>query len=111
MIDKALKRTLLYVAVFASALMIIALIITSVVRGISADNPAVLTEAQSSNSYWLRSFNGHIAVFNSETDASPAIETTIDTESLRAVDRQMLEEGIQAHSYEDVLKLLEDFGS
>jgi hypothetical protein len=39
------------------------------------------------------------------------IETTIDIEGLRAVDRTMLEAGIGADSYEDVLKLLEDFGS
>ncbi len=111
MINKALKMTLLYFAVFVSALMIIALVITSVVRGVSADIPTVLTQTQTNNYYWLRSYNGHLAVFNNKADLSPMIETTIDVEGLRSVDRQMLENGIEAKSYEDVLKLLEDFGS
>lgn len=111
MMNNALRRTLLYVAVFASAIMIIALVITSVVRGAPADIPAVLTEVQNDNGYWLRSFNGHIAVYYQKEDDSPMIETTIDVEGLRAVDRTMLEAGIGADSYEDVLKLLEDFGS
>lgn len=109
--DNALKRTLLYIAVFASAFMIIALVITSAVRGASPVTPAMLTEVQSDNRYWLRSYNGHIAVYNHKEDASPMIETTIDVEGLRVVDRTMLESGVGANSYEDVLKLLEDFGS
>lgn len=107
----ALKRTLLYIAVFASALMIITVVITAVLQGSSAETPAMLTEVQSSNSYWLRAFNGHIAVYSSEEDASPMIETAIDIEGLRAVDRTLLENGIGAATYEDALKLLEDFGS
>ena len=111
MMNKTLKMTLLYFAVFASAMMIITLVITSVVRGASADTPAVFTEVQSDNSYWLRSYNGHIAVYSDKAEVSPAIETTIDVEGLRAVDKEMLDKGIEANSYEDVLKLLEDFGS
>lgn len=111
MMNKALKRTLLYIAVCASALMIIALVITAVIQSASADTVAMLVETQSNDSYWLRSHNGHIAVYNNKEDASPMIETTIDVEGLRAVDRIMLETGIGATTYEDVLKLLEDFGS
>jgi hypothetical protein len=111
MINNASKRTILSVAVLASALMIIALVITSAARGVPADVPAVLTEARSDNGYWLRPYNGHIAVYNHQGDDSPMIETTIDVEGLRAVDRTQLEEGIGANTYEDVLKLLEDFGS
>lgn len=107
----ALKKTLLSIAVLASSFMIIALVITTVLQGASADTPAVLTEAQSSESYWLRSHNGHIAVYNNKEDASPMIETTIDVEGLRAVDKVLLDSGIGATTYEDVLKLLEDFGS
>jgi hypothetical protein len=107
----ALKRTLLYIAVLASAFMIIALVITAVLQGVPAGTPAVLTETQSKDSYWLRSFNGHIAVYSSKEASFPMIETTIDIEGLRAVDRTLLDTGIGTATYEDVLKLLEDFGS
>lgn len=111
MMNKAVKMTLLCFALFAAALMIITLVITSAVRGVSVDSPAVLTEAQYNSSYWVRSYNGHIAVYNQKADVSPMIETTIAVEGLRGVDKDMLENGIEATSYEEVLKLLEDFGS
>lgn len=107
----ASRKTLLSIAVLASVFMIIALVITAVHQGASADTPAALTEARSSDKYWLRSHNGHIVVYNNMEDDSPMIETTIDVESLRAVDRVLLDSGIGASTYEDVLKLLEDFGS
>ena len=111
MMNKALKMTLLYFAVFASALMIITLVITSIVKGTPAATPAVFTQTQSDNSYWLRPYNGCIAVYSNKEDKFPVIETTIDVEGLRAVDKEKIEKGIEAQSYEDVLKLLEDFGS
>ncbi|NMA24133.1 MAG: hypothetical protein GX936_00540 [Clostridiales bacterium] len=107
----ALRKTLLAIAVSASALMIIALVITAVLQAASADTPAALTEAGSGDRYWLRSHNGHISVYGNKEDDSPIIETTIDVEGLRAVDRILLDSGIGAATYEDVLKLLEDFGS
>lgn len=109
--NKTLKITVLYVAVLASAFMIVALIITSAVRSLSSDTAAVFSEVQRIESYWLRSFNGHIAVYDGKEAASPILETTIDADGLRAVDKEMLNEGIEAKSYEDVLKLLEDFSS
>jgi hypothetical protein len=72
---------------------------------------ACAVETQERESYWLRAFNGHISVFFSEEDEVPSVETTIDIDTLRAVDREKLEKGIEAPTYEDVLKLLEDFGS
>ena len=107
----ALRKTLLAIAVSASALMIIALVITAVLQAASADTPAALTEAGSGDRYWLRSHNGHISVYGNKEDDSPMIETTIDVEGLREVDRILLDSGIGAATYEDVLKLLEDFGS
>lgn len=109
--NRASKMTLVYFAVFASALMIIALMITSAINGVSADTPAFFAESQSNDDYWLRSYNGHIAVYSNKMDDVPTIETTIDVEGLRAVDKELLDKGIKAETYEDVLKLLEDFGS
>jgi hypothetical protein len=110
--NKSLRTALLCFAVFASALMIIALVITASVRGAMADKTpsATLTGTQSSG-YWLRAYDGHIAVYDNQSSDKPIIETTIDVDSLRTVDKAMLSNGIEAESYEDVLKLLEDFGS
>lgn len=67
--------------------------------------PAV-SERQGSR-YLVRAYNGKIAFF---TDGA-VIETDIDVSSLRAYDRQLLENGIEAYTYEEVLQLLEDFSS
>ncbi|NLA87465.1 MAG: hypothetical protein GX847_09370 [Clostridiales bacterium] len=111
MMNDALRRSVLYIAVLAAAVMIIALVITAVFQRASADTAAVFTETQGNSNYWVRSHNGHIAVYNNKADNSPVIETVIDVESLRAVDRILLETAVGAATYEDVLKLLEDFGS
>ena len=57
--------------------------------------------------YLVRTYNGKIAFF---TDGA-VIETDIDVSGLRAYDRQLLENGIAACTYEEVLQLLEDFSS
>jgi hypothetical protein len=111
MLKITMKAAVLSFAVFASVMMLVALVITSLVRNAAAGIPASVTETQADNGYLLRAYNGHIAVFYGEIKDSPAIETTIEVETLRAVDREKLEKGIQARSYDDVLQLLEDFGS
>ncbi len=107
---KAIKAVLLSVFISGAMLMLLALAIVPTLSAAEEETAPVLAETQETESYWLRAYNGHIAVFFGDTDA-PAIETTIKVESLRDVDRQKLEQGIEAASYEDVLKLLEDFGS
>lgn len=109
--NKALKVALTYLMIFAAVLMITALVITAMMTSASADVPTVLAKAQSSNCYWLRTYNEHIAVFDDGITVNPVVETTIAVEGLRAVDRAQLEYGIKAQTYEDVLKLLEDFSS
>ena len=111
MLKKTFKAALLAFAVFASALMIVALVITSAVRNALAGTPESVQMAKAESGYTLRAFNGHIAVFYGDIMNSPAIETTIDVDTLRAVDREKLEAGIVVDSYDEVLKLLEDFGS
>jgi len=61
--------------------------------------------------YILRTFNGNIAVFYGEFQNEPAIETGIRVDGLRSVDKALLDKGIEVEKYDDVLKLLEDFGS
>lgn len=95
----------------ATFLLLVTLAITSVVKVPLTDAPAAVAEAQAETYYWLRVYNGHIAVFYDEAAAAPAVETTIEAESLRSVDREELDRGIRCTSYEDVLRLLEDFGS
>ena len=111
MLRKTLKAALLAFAVFASAMMIVALVITSAVRNAMVGVPVSVQEAQAVSGYTLRAYNGHIAVFYGDNSGSPVIETAIDVNTLRAVDKEKLEAGIIVDSYNDVLKLLEDFGS
>ncbi len=109
--NKTLKDVLFYLSVFASALMIVVLAVTAVINSAIAVIPAVAVGSEEEKYYLIRAYNGHIAVFlGSDTD-SAVIETTIEVDGLRAVDKDKLTQGIVAHSYEEVLKLLEDFGS
>lgn len=111
MMNKTLKAVCLYIAVFASALMIVVLAVTAANRSATAVVPAAAINAEGEKSYIIRAYNGHIAVFLGADTDSAVIETTIEVEGLRAVDKDKLGQGIVAHSYEEVLKLLEDFGS
>lgn len=109
--NKTLKTVLIYFAVFASALMIVVLAVTAVINSATAVIPAAAVGSEGEKNYLLRVYNGHIAVFWGEDTDSAVIETTIEVDGLRAVDKDKLTQGIVAHSYEEVLKLLEDFGS
>jgi hypothetical protein len=61
--------------------------------------------------YVLRIYDGRIAVYHGEFPDAPTIETEIEAAGLREVDRIQLERGIGVKTYEEVLQLLEDFGS
>ena len=71
--------------------------------------PAVTAERQ--GGYIIRSHNGKIALFTNDFTTTPTVETDIDVNMLRAYDRQLLERGIEVSTYEEVLRLLEDFVS
>ena len=111
MLKTTVKAVLLAFAVFASVLMIVALVVTSAVRNAAAVAAASVQASGLAGGYTLRAFNGHIAVFCGDIKDLPAVETTIDVGSLRAVDREKLSGGIRVQTYDEVLKLLEDFGS
>ena len=107
---KVLKALVLSVFVSGALLMLLALAVVPAIPADETEAAQVLAQTQESGRYWLRAYNGHIAVFFDDED-TPAIETTIETGSLREIDRKQLETGIEAVTYEEVLKLLEDFGS
>mgnify|MGYP003294559787 CR=1 FL=1 len=77
--------------------------------------PTELYEQYESNReeavYYLRSADGYLAVYDASNTRKPLQVTDIDIESLPGGDRAMLEKGIPVASREELLKLLEDFGS
>jgi hypothetical protein len=111
MSNRAFRAALLTVVVLIAVLMLILTALTSVLKGASDSGRAVFSETPAPAPYLIRAHNGHIAVFFNRDDETPGIETMIETETLRLVDREKLQAGIEASTYEDVLKLLEDFGS
>jgi hypothetical protein len=108
---KALRTALATITILITVLLLILLAVTIIQAGAADAGKAVLTQAPADEPYLLRSYNGHVAVFFDRDDTTPGIETTIVTETLRSVDAEKLQDGIEAATYEDVLKLLEDFGS
>ncbi|SHI06237.1 BofC C-terminal domain-containing protein [Sporobacter termitidis DSM 10068] len=111
MLIKPVRAVLLSIMLLASLLMLAMLVITTTMKSASVVVPVVASENQTDKNYILRAYNGHIAVFYGAITDSPAIETTIEVAGLRAVDREKLVAGITVQSYDDVLRLLEDFGS
>lgn len=111
MLKNSYRAVILAVMLFASVMMLAALLLTAGLRSISPEIPVIAGEQESRPKYIVRAHNGHIAAFYGDITDSPAIETTIELDSLRAVDREKLLAGIAVTSYDDVLKLLEDFSS
>jgi len=61
--------------------------------------------------YVLREQDGYIAVYRDASGVQSVEKTDIDVDTLRRVDRDMLEQGIAAKTEDELLCLLEDFGS
>ncbi len=64
--------------------------------------------AADKNGYYLSVNEGYVSVFYND---DVIYTSDIKADSLRSIDREMLEAGIKAESYEEVLQMLEDFGS
>lgn len=75
----------------------------TVEENISADNDDC--------EFLLMEYNGKICVYTGEERTSPIMITDIDAESLRSADRELFKNGIGAADREELLALLEDFGS
>lgn len=61
--------------------------------------------------YVLREYEGHVGVFAPGSAGKPQDLTEIETSSLRASDRKLLQGGIPVSSRDELLSLLEDLGS
>lgn len=68
------------------------------------------TTYSTDNGFWLREYNGEIAVF-SGSETAPTITTGIKVSTLRSNDQAALSQGIYAGTSEDVAALIEDLGS
>ena len=115
-ITKKTTKLCVLAATAAAALLVTGLAVnaglgrsTDIAAGARQSEHLTAVTAPQQGGYIIRSYNGRVAVF---TDGStPAVETDIDVNMLRAYDRRLLERGIEVSTYEDALRLLEDFGS
>ena len=58
----------------------------------------------------LREFNGYIAIFRFPEVDHPDVITSIDTRTLRRVDYLEMQTGIRVEGWENLQRMLEDFG-
>lgn len=106
----SLKKAAVYTAIF----LCIATVLTALaIQNSAGPEPATQQKAEvfakkdDREVYTLREGNGNIIIeFDGEV-----YETGISTSDARAYDRELLRNGIEADSYEEVLMLLEDFNS
>lgn len=71
--------------------------------------PAVQTAGQAEWS--LREWNGYVAVFSPPDAQTPGTVTDIRVGDLPPADRRSLAGGVTAESYDQVIRLLEDYGA
>lgn len=60
--------------------------------------------------YKLKSYNGNIAVFNSDS-SDPIRITSVSIEELPPADQELLKKGIEVFSEEELITILEDYCS
>lgn len=61
--------------------------------------------------YVLRDCDGYVAVYDGPKAKKPTTVTDIQVSTLRALDRQMLQNGLELDSREKLMMTLEDLGS
>ncbi len=66
---------------------------------------------EESAQYFLKNCDGFVAVYRGASGRTPETVTAIEVSLLRAADRAMLERGIPVADRQELLTLLEDFGS
>ena len=99
-------------AILAAALLIAVMLTGHVLGAFDGGQPEerAVNVSGRPDKYTLKLYDGKIAVFLGDDLENPAAVTGILASELRAFDRQLLEQGIEAGSYEELLRLLEDFG-
>lgn len=105
----AFKRLLLGVLMLAAGIMGTVAAADRALGG-DAQVPAQRQYASMSECYYLRDWNGYIAVFRGEAEV-PEELTDIKTDTLNTVDREKLSNGIRAEGRLELASLLEDLGS
>ena len=73
--------------------------------------PALATPASAEGAYLLREWEGYIGVFCPPASQTPTTVTDIRVRDLPLADRLSLVGGVSAEDYQEVVRLLEDFGS
>ena len=74
----------------------------------SAEDGEPVGEVSTDEGYVLTRYGDGIGVFR---QGELVLEVPVNVDSLRGVDKELIEKGIGSLSYEDILKLLEDFGA
>lgn len=69
------------------------------------------TAAPAEEKYIVKEYGGNVCVFYGAFREIPAIITDIKVDSLTTNDRELMFHGIEVYGRQEVLKLLEDFGS
>lgn len=80
-------------------------------RYAAAANETKACTAQAAECYVLRDCNGYVAVYDGADAKKPTTVTDIEVSTLRALDRQMLKNGLEIDSREKLMMTLEDLGS
>lgn len=70
-----------------------------------------VAQAAREECYVLRNCDGYVAVYDGLKAKKPTTVTDIQVSTLRALDRQMLENGLELDSREKLMMTLEDLGS
>ena len=107
-----MRKNIIKVGAVCAALAV-SLLITGAVTGLDDARRGADVHTVSEHDearYIIKSQDGKVALFTGEFVSSPAILTDIDITGLREYDRLMLEAGIPVDTYDEVLRLLEDFG-
>lgn len=70
-----------------------------------------VSESTPEDGFVISDHDGYIAIFTAGDTETPITVTDIEVSTLRECDRMLLERGVEISSREELLMLLEDFGS
>ncbi|MEG1687189.1 MAG: hypothetical protein RR276_04835 [Angelakisella sp.] len=73
-----------------------------------AGNPATSAGSQTAKGYFIKEYNGHVSVMRSGSD-QPEMIFDISTKMLPELDRKQLSDGIYVETYEELVRLIEDY--
>ncbi len=103
-----MKKRLFVTLTAIGAAVVMTLTAAAAVVPETPEEPAEAEGQPSARGYTLTEFEGGIGVFR---DGELIMRSEVDIDGLRRVDRELLRQGIETVSFEDALRLLEDFGS